>query len=89
MFVFARICPPNIFIEKLSSAHIEAGDPPKRNFGKSSHKQCPVMLGLERNAGKLRIKREHRPKNGCPSPAMRYARDGVVKVFSGKVSIVM
>ena len=35
-----RTCSPNIFIEKLFSALPVAGGPPKRNFGKSSHKPC-------------------------------------------------
>ena len=51
-FVFARTCSPNIFIEKLSSAHPATGGPPKRNIGKSSHKPCSVMLGLERKCRK-------------------------------------
>ena len=43
---------PNIFIEKLFSALPAAGDPPKRIFGKSSHKQRPVMLSSERKCRK-------------------------------------
>lgn len=50
--LFARKCSPNIFIEKLFSALPVAGGPPKRIFGKSSHKQCPVMFGTKRKRRK-------------------------------------
>ena len=84
-----RTCSPNIFIEKLSSALPAAGDPPKRIFGKSSHKPCPVMLGLER---KCRISsHKARAQDICSSIKSErgLVRGGERKEISGKVSIVM
>ena len=83
-----RTCSPNIFIEKLFSALPASGGPPKRIFGKSSHKPCPVMLGSERNCRKTSHKA--RAKAVCVSIKSKrgHVRDSEGKVFSGKVSIV-
>ena len=88
MFAFSRTCSPNICIEKLFSALPASGGPPKRIFGKSSHKPCPVMLGSESKCRKTSHKA--RAEDVCASIKSERgdARWDEGKVFSGKISIV-
>ena len=67
---------------------LEAGDPPKRNFGVSSHKERSIMLGVERKSRKSLHKVWAKGESVGSSPVIVHMRDGVGKDFSGKVSIV-
>ena len=87
--LFSRTCSPNIFIEKLFSALPAAGGQPKRNFGKSSHKPCPVMLASERKCRKSSHKARVQDVCANVKTERGHVRSGEGKEFSGKVSIVM
>ena len=88
MFAFSRTCSPNICIEKLFSALPASGDPPKRIFGKSSHKPCPVMLGEERKCRKSSHKAREKVRKWKPILRDEVREGWCGKRFSGKDSIV-
>jgi hypothetical protein len=73
---------PCFCIKIFSSAHPAAGDPPKRNFGVSSHKECSVMLGVERKCRKSLLKARAEIET---SLSMGHPRDGSGKKYREKL----